>query len=153
MDHETRESMLIWKHRADEIPDPFVQFFILYMCLDNWMTIGSGLANDQGKKHWIEKNGNLLSKYWSEAPHLSLEHLHRLKELSPIEDLRPTHRGHFTNLDDIDDFRNVVDFIYQIRCNLFHGGKNASRSRDSKLVDYSSRVLREWIDFILHSTA
>jgi hypothetical protein len=45
----------------------------------------------------------------------------------------------------IEDFHNIVEGVYQIRCNLFHGGKRADDIRDQKLVKVSAAILRKWI--------
>jgi hypothetical protein len=39
----------------------------------------------------------------------------------------------------------LVDGIYQVRCNLFHGGKRANDVRDRKLVTICGRILEKWV--------
>ena len=65
---------------------------------------------------------------------------------SPIEDMRPRHRGELRYLADSDNFEQVVRFIYQIRCNLFHGGKSPIERRDADLVVLGGEeFLGKWI--------
>lgn len=44
-----------------------------------------------------------------------------------------------------DNFGDVVEAIYRVRCNLFHGGKNARDTRDAKLVTVCSCILEKWV--------
>lgn len=149
MDFETRVSIEIWVDRAERSDDPFVRFFILYMCLDAWMTLGSALGSDNGKKAWIKKGNNYLRLNWSRSPDRSLESIMDLRRLSPVENLRPPRTGDAVHLRDVENFSEIFDFIYQIRCNLFHGGKMAMSARDHDLVTAASKVLDEWIDCLL----
>lgn len=43
------------------------------------------------------------------------------------------------------DFPNIVEAIYQVRCDLFHGGKRANDRRDIQLVTVCARILQKWI--------
>lgn len=152
MDLDTKVSIEIWVDRVRTSKDSFVNFFILYMCLDAWMSMGSELGNDTGKKNWIKKEDNYLHRSWHESRHESHEALRELQRLSPVKDLSPSRRGDLVPLSDIDNFSEIFDFIYQIRCNLFHGGKMALSARNQNLVESSSKVLREWVECILNES-
>lgn len=44
-----------------------------------------------------------------------------------------------------DDWPHVLSMIYQVRCNLFHGGKSYESSSDLLFVDYAFKILwRVW---------
>lgn len=85
------------------------------------------------------------SGFWNSSQTQSL--LNNLKNLSPIEDMRPNHRGEYKKLNDTNNFEEVVMFIYQIRCNLFHGSKNPMNDRDANLVEISGLLLEKWINW------
>lgn len=148
MNQETRDLVRWWKLRAAEEADPFVSFFIAYMCLDAWMTAASGSDSDAGKIRWLKTPGNPLREHWQGTSGLQ-EPLQGLREIGKVEDMRPRHRGEYTYLRDIHDFNQVVDFIYQIRCNLFHGGKSNVNTNDRSLVKLSSAILANWIEHAL----
>jgi hypothetical protein len=131
--------------------DPFIKFFILYMCLDAWMTSGSQLDSDSKKLDWLTNSENPLRMYWQESPHKTVP-LNGLKKIGVIEDMRPNHRGEYIRLDDIGDFRQIVRFIYQIRCNLFHGGKSPINKSDKRLVALGAKLLAPWIEWTLIKT-
>lgn len=151
MNPETRTLISWWKIEAEKQTDPFIKFFILYMCLDAWMTAGSLSDKDTEKIRWLTRTENPLKTYWVTTPRKSVS-LNGLKGIGQIEDMRPNHRGEFVYLDDLDDFESVIKFLYQIRCNLFHGGKSPVNSNDRRLVSLSSKLLQNWLDWTLAKT-
>lgn len=50
---------------------------------------------------------------------------------------------------DLNDWGNMVEFIYSIRNNLFHGGKDPEDERDQLLVSNGLVVLRPLVDIFL----
>jgi hypothetical protein len=44
------------------------------------------------------------------------------------------------------DWPHVLHIIYQIRCNLFHGGKNYSSDRDRRFVELAYKILWEMFE-------
>lgn len=151
MNNETRSLINWWKLQANNQPDHFIKFFIMYMCLDAWVTSESGLDRDDQKLQWLIESDNGLRHYWDSTPHKKAP-LQGLKKIGRVEDMRPNHRGEYKYLSDIDDFRQVVEFIYQVRCNLFHGGKSPVNTNDEILVTLSFRVLASWIEWTLIKT-
>jgi hypothetical protein len=73
-------------------------------------------------------------------------------KIGQVEDMRPNHRGEHKYLADSDDLFQVMAFIYQIRCNLFHGGKSAVNSHDRDLARWSADVLEAWLEWTLAKT-
>jgi hypothetical protein len=74
-------------------------------------------------------------------------YLQALTQLSPI-----TSTGRIYKEVDISsptDFPALVQGIYQVRCNLFHGGKRANDVRDQKLVMVCARILEKWVGNLL----
>ncbi len=45
---------------------------------------------------------------------------------------------------------NVLSAVYQVRCNLFHGGKCITSESDRQIVDAAFRVLVRWMEKCLH---
>lgn len=50
---------------------------------------------------------------------------------------------------DLGDWSNMVEFVYSIRNNLFHGGKDPEDERDQLLVSNGFIVLRPLVDIFL----
>jgi hypothetical protein len=124
--------------------DIFISFFIYYVCFDAWLTAESGKNSDEKKIKWLINDGGVLKRVFDnkEFDHSSLN---ALKKLSPLEDMCPGHKGNFTRLKDTDDLDEVTRFIYQIRCNLFHGSKNPNNGRDNRLISSAGDFLGKWI--------
>ncbi|SRR5260221_10919389 len=137
-----------WKLRGQREKDPFVKFFFFYVCFDAWITALSGEDTDYKKLKWFSDNDNCLKKNWKDIQSsVTKSWLNSLKNLSPVEDMRPNHRGEYKELADIDNLEEVIMFIYQIRCNLFHGSKDPINNRDTNLVELSGMVLEKWISW------
>jgi len=151
MNSETRNIITWWKIKSAEQTDPFIKFFIMYMCLDAWMTSGSMSDSDAKKLRWLKITDNPLKEHWYNAPRKKI-YLQGLKKIGEVEDMRPNHRDEYKYLTNIDDFDQVIEFIYQIRCNLFHGGKSPVNTKDRRLATLSSELLTNWIEWTLIQT-
>jgi hypothetical protein len=151
MSQETRSLISWWKIRAESETDPFIKFFIMYMCLDAWITEGSGEEYDRDKLKWLKSKDNPLREYWTTTPNKKVP-LQGLAKIGQVEDMHPKRRGRIVYLKSVDDFDQVIDFIYQIRCNLFHGGKSYMNTNDTRLVTSSARILENWINWTLVKT-
>lgn len=52
-------------------------------------------------------------------------------------------------INDLQDWGNMVEFIYSIRNNLFHGSKDPQDDRDQFLVEHGFYALRPLVDIFL----
>lgn len=137
MNQESRQLINLWINRAEAQTDPFIKFFILYMCLDAWVTSASSLDTDSERLAWLLNTDNLLRSCWQDLTGKK-EYLGVLKAIGSVEDMRPGHRGKYVNLHDTNSLEQVLKFIYQVRCNLFHGGKSPTNRHDKLLVEASA---------------
>ena len=131
-----------WKLKGEMETDPFIKFMIFYICFDAWITAESGEDKDYNKFKWFKNNDNCLKTKWNEIETKSL--LMGLASMSPIDDMRPN-KTRQVKLKDTGNIGEVINFIYQIRCNLFHGSKSPMNTMDSSLVDLSGKILEKWI--------
>ena len=139
-----------WKLWGERESDPFIKFFFFYVCFDAWITAESGKDRDTEKIDWFINTDNCLKERWKNIQStVTKSWLSNLKNLSPIEDMRPS-QNRKIYLNDTENIEEVVRFIYQIRCNLFHGSKNPMNSRDANLVDLAGRILEKWIIWAHH---
>lgn len=76
-------------------------------------------------------------------------YLKTLVNLSPI--IGTSRRRREVRIDSPKDFGGIVDGVYQVRCNLFHGGKRASDLRDQQLVMACARILEKWVGNLVAS--
>ncbi|MEK7195421.1 MAG: hypothetical protein AAB655_01870 [Patescibacteria group bacterium] len=48
-------------------------------------------------------------------------------------------------INDCRNYAEVIEVIYRIRCNLFHGNKNPDKKRDMLLIRFSTQALEKWV--------
>lgn len=155
MNRNVKNLISWWKVLGRDQDDPFMKFFMFYMCLDAWMTAESGKDKDEDKLEWLIFTPNPLKSHWDgikRGPQFQ-SWLNGLAHESPIYDMRPSKQGLRTvTLSDTSDFNEVMRYIYQIRCNLFHGSKSPVDNRDRRLVSLSARILERWIEWTTAKT-
>lgn len=146
MNDNVRKLIDWWILRGEKQKDPFLKFFIYYLCFDAWITAESGKDSDAAKKRWFKNNDNCLRDKFSEARDARMKNwLTALKNNCPIRDMRPGQQNKTVSLSDLSDVEEVVEVLYQIRCNLFYGSKSPNDSRDANLVYWGSMILEQWI--------
>ena len=118
------------------------------------MTAESGEDHDKKKLDWLINEDNVLKTHWSGILNGEQFHswLNGLKKIGIVNDMRPKNPGPPKELTDVYDFEQVIRFIYQIRCNLFHGSKSPVDSNDRALVRCSAKILEKWIQWTLAKT-
>ena len=136
-----------WFKKLDCQEDSFIKFIILWFILNAWLTIISKKDRDRKALNWFYDNKSLLKDTATKILTQSyvIKTLEDLKKQSPIYDMRPGHKHESKELKNIKGIKEVLEFIYQIRCNLFHGSKSPGDSRDKNLVEFSSKILMPWL--------
>lgn len=160
---ETRIKNLIkaWRQKSHNEGDQFASFVFIWFCFNAWMEHISDENTDKkminelaGRKHNMQ---SLFEAYdaavsandeFLKSGVMALMHMSKEK---PIEDMRknPRRREPPITIKSENDFENIVQAIYRIRCNLFHGGKDADDIRDQVLVKNAAMVLRQWIGCLI----
>lgn len=152
MSSEQDNSIRAWLHEADLQKSSFVAFFIFYMCLDALATALSEKDTDAEKLLWLTSSENLLRQSWNEVYPQAEVYVEKLRRIGVVEDMRPGHRGELTHLTEVGNFSQMIHFIYQVRCNLFHGGKRITSINDKNLVTISSNILKVWLKHFIESS-
>lgn len=125
--------------------DPWLDFMLCWMIFDAYLTEISQSGTDREKLTYFYQNNcdfksRILTKWNSLSGYTA-----QLKKLSPIQDMRPgSHK--IIHLKDENNLQEIFNFVYQIRCNLFHGAKNIKNAKDAKLVQCGAKFLRACID-------
>lgn len=147
--------LLRTKIRADD--SPFVKFAMLWIIFDAYLVELSGLDNDRaskesiGKLDWFlsqdetgDKSTNPLFTHFVSA--ISVSRTGALKELSKynVVDLRPRKGGKVYALDKINN-ETVLNYFYQIRCNLFHGAMDVSTDENHKIVYFGNQFMEQFL--------
>jgi hypothetical protein len=89
--------------------------------------------------------GSRLKLSFETAQHSRVfqRHLQTLADMSPV--VSTGRRRRTVQIGSGDDFQGVVRGMYQVRCNLFYGGKRPHDTRDDNLVQVCARILEKWI--------
>lgn len=145
-----KERMVWWYAKLNNIKlkiwqDPWLDFMLCWMIFDAYLTEISQRDRDHDKLNYFYQNQSdfkdrILSKWDSLSGYVS-----KLKELSPIQDMRPN-SNRMVYLNDEKNLEQTFDFVYQIRCNLFHGSKDIKNVRDAELVRHAAKFLRTSIN-------
>ena len=143
--------MKVWNDRASKERDPVSKFVFLWFCFNATIAFESNEDYDSEMIKWLKTRPthSLLLRSYESASGSSffLNTLQTFADLSPIEDPRGGRKAVRINGDA--DFAGVLDGLYRVRCNLFHGSKRANDARDTKLVKTSARILEKWIGNLL----
>jgi hypothetical protein len=133
-----REIVVKWFDRSQDHGDwknVFDRFIFLWIAFDAWGSNESKAINDK-MIDWA-KTSPLKDVFRQIRPNLE-DDLRRLHEKGEI----PNHMGGPSIwLEDPHDFHRLLDVIYQIRNNLFHGHKSPDDVGDEELVTLAYRIL------------
>jgi len=140
----------VWHEKARRERDVFSRFVFLWICFNAWLDFRSGKERDREMIEYLKEQKrdlpalDLISSFnYAFESKDTCKILHGIVSLSPIKDSR----GKFpdVNITNTEDIPNIVEAIYRVRCNFFHGRKEAKNPRDEQLVTVCARILEKWI--------
>lgn len=140
-----------WRKIAKEQDDFFVKFALEYFTFNALLRIVyfpnaeavkdrdliNRLKSDHNCKNFVLKNeneGKWIKELKEELGRKPLQNLTRRREIKAEE---------------LEDFENIVEAIYCIRNNLFHGHKYPGDERDQQLVKIGYNLISEFNDYLL----
>jgi hypothetical protein len=140
-----------YQSRGKNETDPFYRFLCLWICFNAWLDFRANQVNDRQMIDWLKQQDETTSEIILAYENMTkttsgAQSLQNLATASPIRDPKG---GRPDILVDPNDRESVIEGIYRIRCNLFHGGKSSSDLRDEKLVNYADAVLNKWLSELL----
>jgi len=141
-----------WRNVANDYEDYFIKFALEYFVFNALLRITyfpnrdgvidrdliDRLKQDSECKNYILKN----RKEWINEFKKELDRK-PLKNLTRNENLR---------LESLEDWDNLVEGVYWIRNNLFHGYKSPGDERDQHLVKIGYHLLSGFNDYMLKKT-
>ena len=151
---EIKQLLEVWYEKARMENNQFSRFVFLWICFNVWIDYRSGKDRDAEMIDWLTRqtpdNSDLVAEYehaMQTEPFRRL--IGSLVAMAPVLDSRGGRPP--VLIRDNTDRAGVIRAIYRIRCNLFHGGKNANNPRDQKLVLTSQRILDKWLGNLVGS--
>jgi len=100
---------------------------------------------------WVRINTE-LPKIFEELTKNDSEFVAKLRRLSQYKvlNMRPWHQGQSKSINNIKSLDQVLDVIYQIGCNLFHGQKSMIDPHDRELVELAFHILSKIFEPIVN---
>ncbi len=143
-----KELIITWHDKSCSETDIFSSFVFSWFCFNAWIELNSNKDTDAGMMKELteqsRQHAELVNAFQElETDEVFKQHLSILTANCPIYDQRGLKEPLI--IKDERDFENIVWAIYRIRCNLFHGGKNAGDPRDQLLVTHAGAILQIWI--------
>jgi len=140
----------VWYEKGSNEQDIFSKFIFLWFCFNAWISHLSDEESDAGMMRELANRDARMSDLFSiydtlmeATPTVFRVHVQTLAAASPIEDARGIRPP--VVIASESDFPNVIWGIYRVRCNLFHGSKNAKDPRDQKLVVVAGQILEKLV--------
>lgn len=135
-----------YEKKALRETEPIFKFLCLWICFNAWLAYRSQKDRDCEMLDWLkqETNSDLITVYENARRTKSFDNLLKsFVRMFPIHDSRGMRNS--IKINDENDRGNIIKGIYQVRCNLFHGGKEANNFRDQQLVKVCADILEQWI--------
>ena len=123
--------------------DVFDRFTSLWISFNAWLTYESKKDNDRNRIEWAKVDLSLCSKY-SELIKDDVAFkvdANALQTLCPISRNRSYKGSSEVRISNVNNFGEVLEAIYVIRCNFFHGSKSPDDARDLALTELALRIL------------
>lgn len=149
MSHDFIERIKKWRNIAEKQEDFFVKFALEYFAFNALIRIAyypdrnavrdrdliEKLKGDEiCMAEFLSNNKNWIDELKGELDRKPLQNLTRNKELK---------------IENQEDWNNIVEAVYWIRNNLFHGYKNPGDGRDQKLVEIGYCLLSGFNDYFI----
>lgn len=129
--------MEAWVKKGDVEIDNFSRFICYWIAFNCWLYTNTNEVRDRKALEKLYQNHNLYKNFRKIVKENRFL-LEKLLDVCPVENSRNYRKKTIKNLE---EFREVVDVLYQVRCNLFHGSKLDIDKRDCDVIKVSMPVL------------
>lgn len=125
--------------------DIFDRFASLWISFNAWGTYESHSDTDRKMIEWAKTNSALTTEFSElindDAPFI--QDVTRLQAMCPILRNKPYRGSRDVTITAITNFGEVLEAIYTIRCNFFHGEKSPDDTRDRTLTELAFQILNK----------
>jgi hypothetical protein len=132
-----------WYKRALKEKDPFVKFLLLYIALEVRVKSEFSTIRD------IKNNNSIKENFYK----IDLTHLEELKTVldeTPLKNMKNINDKLWSGqLNSIDDFEGIIEFVIRGRNNLFHGDKGLNEKRDEFIIKEGNLILEPLLTVII----
>lgn len=140
-----------WHTKAKLEEDIFIKFILEYISFIAFLNMkNSTINNDRMLIEKLKNSKNIKQKYFTIIDKRIIKELKKELEFHPIKNVtRPNDKRWDGRLTSLNDFSNIIEFIYRARNNLFHGQKRLNFERDSQIVQYGYKLLNPLMEIII----
>ena len=150
MNDQVRDIIKRWFEKSEEQSNVFDKFISL------WISFNAFYANNHLQNKECEQLCIFIDKYERLVSETKIFMNPVFKQLYNYINTDKIPKGYIQNLRykteekrknegssyaRLDSFKDFIFVVYQIRCNLFHGGKNTENGQDIKLVSFANNAL------------
>jgi hypothetical protein len=157
MDSKLLKKVNSWHERAQNEEDPFVQFIFDYLAFV--AIINQRYSNERDDRHKIQalkRDETIKSTYLNKLSKNNVQKIIKTLDVNPITNETRSNR-YWTcknrqnegKINSPEDFRNMVEFIYLARNNLFHGKKGYEINRDILIMEYGFVLIDPLVDVLI----
>ena len=128
----------VWAKKGDIESDDFSKFICYWIAFNCWLYTKTNEVRDRLALNKLYSKRELYNNFQksvieNESPFTALVNV------CPIKNNRTENRKKAVK--DIHEFKEVIDVLYEIRCNLFHGSKLDTDKRDMEVIKAATPVL------------
>ena len=122
--------------RGDKEIDYFFKFISYWIAFNCWLVAKTNEDRDRDALDKLYKESGLYGNFSNIINGNNKKLFDDLADIRPIENKGTRHF-----LNNVNDFKEVMNFLYAIRCNLFHGRKSDNNERDCEVINAAAPVL------------
>ena len=141
----TKEWLERAERKEDECVDDGDRFISLWIAFNGWM---KGRFDENGNDKMLLDETKKLAEFNDSFNHLKQDDFLFKKNLEKLATYTVVNMKKQKDKDEYDEYRydgtleSLIDVLYQVRCNLFHGRKEINaNSKDFELVSLSLSIL------------
>jgi len=134
-----------WRKVANQRRDYFMRFALEYFAFNALLRLNFSRGE-------IERDRTLIERLKDCVHCRDIINANHARELKTILDERPLQNlttNRTIRINGERDWNNIVEAVYVIRNNLFHGHKEYTMERDQQLVKAGYYILRDINDFLI----
>ena len=141
-------------HSCCRPEDAFEPFIYCWIAFNGWYACMFSLTADRDCVMRVARDPDISMMFEELLQDVELRNVaNKFRQSWPVSDLRRRRSGSRSRAEVTSDsalnLENVLLQIYQVRNNLFHGGKSVSRQNDQDLVFFSFRLLVRLMEKLL----
>lgn len=145
------------KNATQQPDDVFDRFISLWIAFNAYYAVRNPRVPERAQLEWVRSAHKKLFPSIVRAHNQKFEDFKKyiedklnnsgfIKDLRYAEVDKEEYKKRYQNLESLCEY---LECVYQIRCNLFHGGKNLVDAQDKKLVELALSTLTVFLEEIL----